>query len=138
MRPTPTRIAVADARVAIVEDDATVRRALARVLYAARFQVTSFGSAEDFLDHGLQPPPDCVLMDIHLPVMSGLDLQVRVAEAQPGIPVIFITADHELAAAGHRREGCVWLTKPIDRDTLLRAIVRSCGGDRTLAKPPLQ
>src|SRR6185503_19687350 len=117
MCPTPVRIAVADARVAIVEDDAAVRRALTRVLYAAQFQVTAFASAEDFLDHGLQPPPDCVLMDIHLPVMNGLDLQTRVAEAQPEVRVIFITADHELAAADHRRERCVWLTKPIDQDT---------------------
>jgi FixJ family two-component response regulator len=115
-------------RVAIVEDDAPVRRALARVLGAARFQVTAFGSAEEFLDGGLEPPPDCVLTDVHLPVMNGLELRSLMAALQPDIGVVFITADHELASGEHREPRSVWLTKPVDEETLIHAIVRACGG----------
>ena len=124
---------MADARIAIVEDDAAVRRALARVLFAAQFQVTAFASAEDFLDHGLHPPPDCVLTDIHLPVMNGLELQTHMAALQPEIRVIFITADHELAAADQHAQRGVWLTKPIDQDRLIHTIIRVCCGGQPLA-----
>ncbi len=113
-------------RVAIVEDDAPVRRALVRVLGAARFQVTAFGSAEEFLDGGLEPRPDCVLMDIHLPLMNGLELRSRMAALEPDINVVFITADHELASGEHREPRSIWLTKPVDEDTLLEAVERAC------------
>ena len=116
-------------RVAIVEDDAPVRRALARVLGAARFHVTAFGSAEEFLDGGLEPPPDCVLTDIHLPVMNGLELQSHMAALRPGVSVVFITADHELAHGEHREPRSIWLTKPVDEDALIHAIARACGGE---------
>ena len=115
-------------RVAIVEDDAPVRRALARVLGTARFHVTAFGSAEEFLNGGLEPRPDCVLMDIHLPLMSGLELRSRVAALEPDINVVFITADHELASGDHREPRSIWLTKPVDEDTLLHAVERACAG----------
>jgi FixJ family two-component response regulator len=128
---------VADARVAIVEDDAAVRRALSRVLGAARFQVTAFGSAEEFLVSGLEPPPDCVLTDVHLPVMNGLELQSHMAVLRPNICVVFITADHELAGAEHHEPRCVWLTKPVDEDDLIDAILRACaGGDRAAPLRP--
>jgi FixJ family two-component response regulator len=121
-------------RVAIVEDDAPVRRALVRVLGAARFHVTAFGSAEEFLDGGLEPRPDCVLMDIHLPLMNGLELRSHVAALQPDINVVFITADHELASADHREPRSVWLTKPVDEDTLINAIARACGGEGAVVR----
>jgi FixJ family two-component response regulator len=129
-----TRIAVADARVAIVEDDAAVRRALSRVLGAARFYVTAFGSAEEFLVSGLEPPPDCVLLDVHLPVMNGLELQSHMAVMRPNICVVFLTADHELAGAERRESRCVWLTKPVDEDALIDAIVHACGGKDAMAR----
>jgi FixJ family two-component response regulator len=115
-------------RVAIVEDDAPVRRALVRVLGAARFEVTAFGSAEEFLDGGLEPPPDCVLMDIHLPLMNGLELRSHVAALRPDINVVFITADHELASGEHHEPRSVWLTKPVDQDALIHAVSRACQG----------
>jgi FixJ family two-component response regulator len=120
-------------RVAIVEDDAPVRRALARVLGAARFEVTAFGSAEEFLDGGLEPPPDCVLMDIHLPLMNGLELRSQVAALRPDIHVVFITADHELASAEHHEPRSVWLTKPVDEDALLHAVASACSGEDAVA-----
>ena len=111
-------------RVAIVDDDAPVRRALTRVLGAADFQVTSFATAEEFLIDGLQPLPDCVLIDVHLPMMNGVELRNRMARTVPTIRVIFITADHELAERPHDATG-VWLTKPVDEETLLHAIASS-------------
>jgi FixJ family two-component response regulator len=113
-------------RVAIIDDDAPVRRALARVLGAADFAVTSFATAEEFLVDGLQPLPDCVLIDVHLPMMNGIELRNRMATTLPTIRVIFITADHELAERPHTSAG-VWLTKPVDEETLLHAITSPTG-----------
>ena len=91
--------------VAVVEDDASVRRALTRVLSAANFEVTAFGSAEEFLLCGLDPLPDCILVDIHLPLMNGMELQRRVNSLLPTISVVFLTADHDWHGANSVREG---------------------------------
>jgi FixJ family two-component response regulator len=68
-------------------------------------------------------------MDVHLPLMNGLELRSQVAALQPDIHVVFITADHELANGEHREPRSVWLTKPVDEDTLLDAIARACSGE---------
>jgi FixJ family two-component response regulator len=122
----------AQPRVAIVDDDAPVRRALTRVLGAAQFEVTSFATAEEFLVGGLHPLPDCALIDVHLPMMNGIELRNRIASMVPTIRVVFLTADHQLAGGPHDRPG-VWLTKPVDEDTLVTAIAHACGRDTSAA-----
>ena len=111
--------------IAIVDDDTSVRRALARVLAAASFEVTAFASAEEFLVRGLEPVPDCVLVDVHLPIMNGMELQRRMAMVKPDVRFVFITADHELAQREARDDCRIWLTKPVDEQTLIDAITRA-------------
>jgi FixJ family two-component response regulator len=121
--------------VAIVEDDAAVRRALARVLAAAGFQVDTFGSAEEFLVGGLDPPPQCALIDIHLPMMNGIELRDHMIRAVPTSQAVFITADYQLARE-HRDPRDAWLVKPVDEDSLIHAIAHACSRSMNVAAYP--
>jgi FixJ family two-component response regulator len=86
-------VAVGDANVvAVVDDDEALRTALQRLLKSAGFSVRSFASAEDFLDCGQQHQTGCLITDIRMPGMSGLDLQARLNAEHCPIPTIFITA----------------------------------------------
>ena len=110
------------AHVAIVEDDMPVRRALVRVLAAAGFRVSSYESAEEFLATS-GTSAGCALIDIHLPAMDGLELADCLRESARPVPVVLITADHELAhSAQVRLHGHICVTKPVDERVLLNAI----------------
>src|SRR5580704_7505860 len=78
--------------VAVVEDDESFRAALQRLLKSGGFSVQSFGSAEDFLNSGQQHKTGCLIADIRMPGMSGLDLQAKLNADHCPIPTIFITA----------------------------------------------
>ena len=109
--------------VVIVDDDAPVRRALARLLSAAGFRVSTCSSAEDFLVRSSADEASCVLLDVHLPRLSGLELSGLLARLNVNVPIVFITADQELAESSEmRRTGRACLLKPIDDDLLVRAI----------------
>jgi len=109
--------------VVIVDDDPPVRRALARLLASAGFEVSVCGSAEEFLIRRHELRPACLLLDIHLPRLSGLDLEALLGRVSRTVPVIFITADHDLARSEEvRQAGRPCLIKPIDDETLLSAI----------------
>jgi len=109
--------------VVIVDDDAPVRRALARLLSAAGFRVSTCSSAEDFLVRSSADEASCVLLDVHLPRLSGLELTALLARLNVNVPIVFITADQELAESSEmRRTGRACLLKPIDDDLLVRAI----------------
>jgi FixJ family two-component response regulator len=109
--------------VVIVDDDPPVRRALARLLAAVGFRVSTCSSAEDFLVRSSADEASCVLLDVHLPRLSGLELSGLLARLNVNVPIVFITADHELAESGEmRRTGRTCLLKPIDDDLLVRAI----------------
>lgn len=81
--------------VAIVDDDASVCRAMLRLLHAAGFQATSFPSAEDFLAEPNHTHFDCLLLDIQLSGMSGLELQTQLTAEKNPPPIIFISAHSE-------------------------------------------
>ena len=109
--------------VVIVDDDAPVRRALARLLSAAGFRVSTCSSAEDFLLRSSADEASCVLLDVHLPRLSGLELSGLLARLNVNVPIVFITADQELAESSEmRRTGRACLLKPIDDDLLVSAI----------------
>ena len=109
--------------VAVVDDDAPVRRALARVLVSLGFEVSLFASAEEFLMRMNDVAPSCLLLDVHLPRLSGLDLYRLLGQLARRLPTVFITADHELARGdAMRRTGAPCLLKPIDDEKLLSAI----------------
>jgi FixJ family two-component response regulator len=115
--------------IGIIDDDVLVLRALRRLLQGAGFAVKTFGSTEEFL--GLENPEtiNCLVVDIHMPGLSGFDLQERLADAKPLIPIIFITAnDDALTRERAQRGGVAYFPKPFEAQSLLEAIAKALGG----------
>ena len=110
--------------VAIVDDDVSVGRALTRLLHSADLRVLTYASATEFLDTGISSAPDCVILDIHLGGMSGLELLSRLRELGHNLPVLIITAhDDAQAREAAARGGCTaYLLKPLDAKVLLEEI----------------
>jgi len=110
--------------VAVVDDDTSVRRALTRLLQSADLRVVTYASATEFLDMGLPIAPNCVILDIHLGGMSGLELLSRLRELGHNLPVLIITAhDDAQAREAAARGGCVaYLCKPLDAKVLLEEV----------------
>ena len=107
----------------VVEDDGPVRVALARLLTAAGFEVRTYGSAEELILGVPREFDGCLVLDLHLPGMTGLALHAYLKRTGRGNSVVFITADHEMAASDEvRRTGAPCLGKPLDEATLLLAI----------------
>jgi len=114
--------------IGIVDDDASVLRALRRLLRGAGFAVKAFGSAEEVL--GLEHPEtiNCLVLDIHMPGLSGFDLQEHLADAQLLIPIIFITAhDDPLTRERAQKGGVAYFPKPFDAQSLIGAIGKALG-----------
>jgi FixJ family two-component response regulator len=112
--------------VAIVDDDPPVRKALRRLLRAAGLEAVTYASGQEFL-YALQlHRPDCLILDLYMPGLSGLDLMQRIAEDQPKLPVIIITGHNEpdmrsrCMSAGAR----AYLCKPVGGPSLLGEIAR--------------
>jgi FixJ family two-component response regulator len=117
--------AVGDAKmVAVVDDDEAFRAALQRLLKSAGFSVRSFASAEDFLNCGQQRETGCLIADIRMPGMSGLDLQAKLNAEHCPIPTIFITAhgDETLRLEAMRGGAMTLLAKPFDGAILLESV----------------
>jgi FixJ family two-component response regulator len=110
--------------VAIVEDDESYRAAVQRLLKSAGFSVESFASAEDFLSSGQQHETGCLITDIRMPGMSGLDLQSKLNFDHCPIPTIFMTAhgDEKMRLQAMRAGAVKFLAKPFDGETLLEAV----------------
>ena len=110
--------------VAIVDDDASVRGALLGLMRAVGLEARAFASAEEFLGSGGPAETACLVADVRMPGMSGLDLQARLNAGPTRIPIVFITA-HGDAAARARALGAGavrFLQKPFDDQELLDAI----------------
>ena len=110
--------------VAIIEDDESYRVAVKRLLKSAGFSVQSFDSAEDFLSSGQQSETGCLISDIRMPGMSGLDLQAKLNSDHCRIPTIFMTAhgDEKMRLQAMRAGAVKFLTKPFDGETLIEAV----------------
>ena len=95
-------------RVAIVDDEAPVLKTLSRLLRLADYQVAAYSSGEELLASLEAFRPDCVILDVHMPRLSGFDVQSRLRSAHPGLPALFITAsdDPSLDRSPPRREAC--------------------------------
>jgi FixJ family two-component response regulator len=116
--------------IGIVDDDALVLRALRRLLRGAGFAVKAFGSAEEFLALGHPETINCLVLDIHMPGLSGFDLQERLADARLLIPIIFITANDDAPIRERARIGGVaYLPKPFDARSLIGEIKKALGGE---------
>lgn len=111
-------------RVAIVDDEPAVRTALARLLEASSFEAKTYGSAHEFIDCMGRDNPECLIVDVHMPDFTGLELQRYLNRINKKIPTIVITAFDDVAT---RERSCAsgasaFLTKPLDGMTLIQAI----------------
>ncbi len=114
-------------RIAIVDDDASIRKAMERFVRSHGFDVETFASAEQYLASAEQRKPECLILDVRMPGMSGLDLQEALAGAGRHVPIVFITAhDDEQARRKALAAGAVaFLQKPFDDHSLLHALERA-------------
>ena len=121
-----------DALVAIVDDDPSVRRGLQRLIRAAGWKVETFASAQEFLARPSAISPSCLVLDLQLPGLSGLDLQQRMADLGLDIPVVFLTGQGNIpASVKAMKAGAIeFLTKPVDEQNLLKAIEEAIERDR--------
>jgi FixJ family two-component response regulator len=117
--------------VAVVEDDESFRAALQRLLKSGGFSVRSFSSAEDFLNSGQQQKTGCLIADIRMPGMSGLDLQAKLNADHCPIPTIFITAhgDEKIRLQAMRGGAVKFLAKPFDGAVLLEGVRAALQGE---------
>ena len=111
-------------RIAVVDDDASIRRALARLLATLDFEATTFATGAEFLGSLSESIPDCLMLDLHMPEMTGLEVQGALADAGIRLPVIIITGhDEPKAIRQSLKAGAVaCLSKPLDDELLLKTI----------------
>jgi FixJ family two-component response regulator len=121
-----------DAVIAIVDDDPSVREGLKSLVRSAGWRVETFASAQEFLARPRAEAPSCLILDLQLPGLSGLDLQKQMAEAEMEIPIVFLTGHGNIPASVQAmKAGAVeFLTKPFDEQDLLRAIEEAIERDR--------
>ena len=118
--------------IATVDDEAPVRVALARLLRLANYQVAGFDSGEAFLRSLETARPDCALVDIHMPGLSGFDVRHRMRIANIDLPVILITASDDAALDQTARDAgaAALLRKPFSSDKLLAAVAAALARHR--------
>jgi FixJ family two-component response regulator len=130
-------MAKAPIRVAIVDDEPAVRTALARLLGASSFETKTYGSAREFIDSIRVGEPECLIVDVHMPDFTGLDLQRYLNRINKKIPTVVITAFDD---AGIRERSTasgakVFLTKPLHGPTLISAIKTAIMESKGDSKP---
>jgi FixJ family two-component response regulator len=110
--------------VFVVDDDISVRESLELLIRSAGWQPETFSSAQHFLSHPRTPVPCCLVLDISMPGLNGLELQKRVAAEHPDVPIIFITGHGDVPKTVQAmKAGAVeFLTKPFKGDVLLSAV----------------
>lgn len=111
-------------RISIVDDDASIREALKSLMRSARFDAEAFASAEEFLASERAHDTACLILDVHLPGMSGFDLQNHLRREQRRIPIVFISAYNDEASQNRALSGgaVAYLGKPVRREPLFQAI----------------
>ncbi len=114
--------------IAIVDDDASVRRGLARLLRSAGYRAETYASALEFLERGLpSEDPACLVVDVRMPGLSGFDLYEALVSGGLEVPVIFITGHGEepMAEKAVKADAVDFLAKPFDDQALLAAVERA-------------
>src|SRR5215475_13972256 len=120
--------------VFIVDDDPNVRRSIQDLLSSVALRSEAFATPQDFLDSRRADCPGCLVLDIRLPGMSGLDFQRTLAEAEVGLPIIFITGhvDVPMSVQAMKSGAIEFLMKPFRTQELIDAIQAALGRDREL------
>lgn len=133
-RPTlPSELAAAgEAVVFVIDDDTSMREALQSLFRSVGLRVEVFGSAPEFLQSNLPNVASCLVLDIRLPGVSGLDFQVELAEADIHIPIIFMTGhgDIPMSVQAMKAGAVDFLTKPFRHQEMLHAVNRALAADR--------
>ena len=126
--------------VYIIDDDISVRESLEELVRHEGWQPEIFASAESFLAHTRTSEPSCLILDVNLPDLSGLDLQKRVAFDQIDIPIIFITGygDIPMSVQAMKAGAVEFLTKPFHDEVLLTAIAQAIERSRTVLHEQLE
>lgn len=120
MKPGATNIAI----IGIIDDDQPFRDALASVLKAAGFGVTTYGSAEEYLNSSGRQATTCLVLDVRLPGMSGIELQRHMIQSGDSVPIIFVSGhgDDSLRGLLMKAGAKGFLSKPVRSDKLITAI----------------
>lgn len=118
--------------VHVVDDDASWRKSVERLMSAAGYQVALYESAEMFLESAIVETPACVLLDLRMPGLTGLQLQQLLIERQQALPIVFLTGHGEIpdSVAAMKAGAEDFLTKPVDSDVLLRAVAQAIARHR--------
>jgi FixJ family two-component response regulator len=123
-------MAMAKPLIAVVDDDPSVVKSLGRALRLAGYEVATFGSGQDFLGAVSTTLPQCLVLDVHMPAMSGFELQDQLARQGICVPIIFVTAHDtpQTRARAHQAGSFGFFLKPFDPKALFQAIgeVASC------------
>jgi FixJ family two-component response regulator len=117
--------------VHVVDDDELTRKATARLVSAAGYEARSYASALEFLEASGPGMSGCIILDVQLPDLNGLDLQVALAERGVPLPIVFLTGHGEIpdSVQAIRRGAVDFLTKPVDGGILLDAVSRALAQD---------
>jgi FixJ family two-component response regulator len=115
--------------IGIIDDDESVRRALGRLIRSVGLDAATFASAEEFLEAEEPPLPNCLILDLHLPGLSGLELQDRLTALGRAIPLVFISAfgDDQVRDQALRAGAIAFLDKPFTEEALLAAVSQAVG-----------
>jgi len=126
--------------VFVVDDDLSVREGLERLLRAVGRKVETFASAEEFLAHRIENIPSCLVLDVGLPGLNGLDLQKQIAEANRTTPIVFITGQKDVPTSVRAmKAGAVeFLVKPFSEQDLLDAIEQALRRDQSARHQQVQ
>jgi FixJ family two-component response regulator len=121
-----------DSTVFLIDDDASARQGLTRLIRAAGYEVAPFGSAREFLACGRRDEPGCIVLDMRMPGLSGLDLQEQLLRADDRMPIIFVTGhgDVPMTVQAMKQGAVDLLLKPVESGQLLAAIHRALENDR--------
>jgi FixJ family two-component response regulator len=123
-----------DAIIAIVDDDPSVRKGLERLIRSLGWKTETFGSAQEFLASARNQAPSCLVLDLQLPGLSGLELQKQMTEAGVETPIVFLTGHGNIpASVKAMKAGAIeFLTKPVDEQDLLNAIHEAIERERRI------
>jgi FixJ family two-component response regulator len=115
--------------VFVVDDDESVCKALKRLMKSVGIKVRTLASAEDFLNQGCHNVPGCLILDVRIPGINGLELQEKLVESSSTMPIIFISAHEDVSVReqGLRAGAVAFLQKPFEDKTLLDAVYSAFG-----------
>jgi FixJ family two-component response regulator len=119
--------------ISVVDDDNSVRESIQSLMRSLGFAVKVFASAEEFLNWDHLRDTDCLILDVRLPGMTGIELQRRLVASHFEMPIIFVTAhasDEEMRSLALRNGAVAYLAKPLSEESLLSAVQSALNGGR--------